>query len=43
MILVDGCEVKKKYLDIILEVISLLERNIHDYIIATNSRISKEI
>ncbi|CAD8159976.1 unnamed protein product [Paramecium pentaurelia] len=43
MILVDGCEVKKKYLDIIQEIIQLLERNIHDYIMTTNQRISKEI
>ncbi|CAD8130744.1 unnamed protein product [Paramecium sonneborni] len=43
MILVDGCEVKRKYLDIIQEIIQLLERNIHDYIMTTNKRISKEI
>lgn len=43
MILVDGREVKWKYLEIITDIIQLLEKNIHDQIMSTNTRISKEI
>ena len=43
MILVDGCEVKKKYLETLDDIIMLLERSIHTMILSNNSNVSKEI
>jgi hypothetical protein len=43
MILVDGSDLKKKYLENIDEVIFILERSIHSHILSNNSNIAKEI
>lgn len=43
MVLVDGCEVKKKYLESIDDILVLLEKSIHSSVLASNANIAKEI
>lgn len=43
MILVDACEVKRKFLEIIDEIILQLQKSIHTHIINNNTNIQKEI
>ena len=43
MVLVDGSDVKKKYLEIIDDIRLFLEKSIRDSIIVNSQRISKEI
>lgn len=43
MIMVDGVEVKRKYLETIDDILVLLEKSIHSQILLSNSNIAKEI
>ena len=43
MVLVDACEVKKKYLETIDDILLLLEKSIHTSILTNNANVAKEI